>query len=226
MTKVKAILAHDDEVGIAKNGVMPWPHSKMDMKWFSENTKHNTVVMGSKTFYSEGMPKPLPNRYNVVLTSKPRQVEKNGAHLGFNGCVEDCINQIKNFHSQDIWIIGGSEVFKQSLHLLDEIRLTHIRRVYDCDTFIDLHEVIEKFKIYETWRHRYDPDIKSLVTFNVRVPGRSEYTTEKDLTFLRSKHGHDYIEKIFEKVDKQKELDLIEKRAYLDFINYHEKEEL
>lgn len=144
------MLAHDDKGGIAKNGKIPWPHLKKDMKAFENNTKGDVVVMGSKTFFADGMPKPLPNRYNVVLTTNPEKAEKAGAHFGFNGSFLDFIQKAETFE-HNIWVIGGAKVFKEAFPCINEIRLTHVHGDYGCDTYIDLDEIHQNYtKIFNT----------------------------------------------------------------------------
>jgi len=74
---IRAILACDDNWGIGKNGTLPWPHNPADQKWFKECTINSTVVMGKTTWDDPDMPKPLPKRRNVVITSG----DAPGAHV-------------------------------------------------------------------------------------------------------------------------------------------------
>ena len=67
---IKAILACDEEGGVSKKGTIPWPKNTKDLGWFKKNTTNNVVVMGSKTWVDPLMPWPLPNRINVLATTK------------------------------------------------------------------------------------------------------------------------------------------------------------
>ena len=67
---IKAILACDDYGGVSKNGTLPWPHNSTDLKWFKENTAGHVVVMGSTTWEDPHMPRPLPKRTNVLVTTR------------------------------------------------------------------------------------------------------------------------------------------------------------
>ena len=69
-TMIKAILACDDYGGVSKNGTLPWPHNSTDLKWFKDNTAGHIVVMGSTTWEDPGMPRPLPKRTNVLVTTR------------------------------------------------------------------------------------------------------------------------------------------------------------
>ena len=66
---IRAILAHDSQWGIGKNGDLPWPKNSEDLKWFKECTTGCTVMMGRGTWESLKF-KPLPNRTNAIVTSQ------------------------------------------------------------------------------------------------------------------------------------------------------------
>ena len=138
--KVRAILATDLKGGIGKSGDLPWPKNQKDMKWFSESTNNSIVIMGSKTW--ESLKGKLPNRLNVVVTSKIL----NGTDGNFKGPIELIIKQFKRLHpKRNIWIIGGANIYNQSWDLVDEVYLTKFKQKYDCDTYIDL-DLVENRK--------------------------------------------------------------------------------
>ena len=132
--EINAIVACDEEWGIGKDNSMPWPHNKQDMKWFKENTKNHVVLMGSNTW--ESLPsKPLPDRINIVCTTK---------ELGeptvstWTGDISTGIEYFKSLYKgRKLWIIGGANLYKQAIPLCDHIYLTRIKGVYGCNTFLD-----------------------------------------------------------------------------------------
>ena len=134
---IRAILACDDNWGIGKNGTLPWPHNPADQKWFKECTINSTVVMGKTTWDDPDMPKPLPKRRNVVITSG----DAPGAHV-----VTDMASAKKMLPQmdleEDVWIIGGARLVSGLLAYIDEIWLSRIKGIYDCDTFLP-RELIE-----------------------------------------------------------------------------------
>jgi dihydrofolate reductase len=154
---IRAILACDDNWGIGKNGTLPWPHNPADQKWFKECTVDSTVVMGKTTWDDPDMPKPLPKRKNVVVTS----TDAPGAHI-----VTDLISAKKMLPQmdleQDVWIIGGARLVSSLLAYIDEFWLSRIPGTYDCDTFLPkdlietsfyLHLSEKKDGVYiEKWR--------------------------------------------------------------------------
>lgn len=123
-------------VAIAKNNViglnnqLPW-HYKNDLKYFKEVTTNHKVVMGMKTFQSiiDRNGKILPNRENYVVTR----------NLKFNYPNVTVINDLKSFlkqnHQDEIFIIGGSQIFDIALDYADRLYITHINKEYDGDVF-------------------------------------------------------------------------------------------
>ena len=101
-----------------------------DLKHFKALTMGATVVMGKKTFFS--LPRrPLPNRRNIVLTrDESFQYE--------NTEVAHSIEELQKMLTADekVFIIGGGEVYRQFMPLVDELQITHIHHNWDdADTF-------------------------------------------------------------------------------------------
>lgn len=136
---INAIFAHDSSYGIGKNGALPWPHNSADMKWFSENTKNGVVIMGRKTWESLGSMR-LKNRVNIVLTRNIESVVGNPDMVlcaQGDALYETIINITENYASKKLWIIGGAELYKQTIPYCDHLYITAFKQQYDCDTFID-----------------------------------------------------------------------------------------
>lgn len=138
LNTVNAILAHDDNYGIGKNNDLPWPRNPADLKWFRECTLGHVVVMGRKTWESIGS-KPLPKRINVVVSTQQFPDQKDGGpdHVIF-GDVQQAIHTFLNelYPNLKIWIIGGADIYEQTLQHCDNIYLTHIPGDYYCDSFV------------------------------------------------------------------------------------------
>ena len=96
-----------------------------DLKYFKKLTLGHTVVMGRRTYESIGHP--LPNRTNVVISS-------NGNYSGVYNfkSLEDAI---KCFGDKDIYISGGSKLYKESLSYVDRMYITVIDKYMDGDTY-------------------------------------------------------------------------------------------
>ena len=136
---VNAILAHDDNYGIGKNGTMPWPHNDADMKWFRDCTLNHVVIMGRKTWESIGSKK-LPGRTNIVVTRSELIGTPDSIYFGE---ISKLINMLKReYPDLKIWIIGGGDIYKQALTHCDNIYVTKFGGDYECDTFVDMKEYL------------------------------------------------------------------------------------
>lgn len=144
---VNAILAHDDKNGIGKNNDLPWPRNAADMKWFRDCTIGHVVVMGRKTWESMGS-KPLPRRINVVVSSRrdfPHPKDGGPDHV-LTGELSGVKTLLKDLYPDlKIWIIGGANIYEQSLSTCDNIYLTRIPGDYECDTFVSLDKHLSGF---------------------------------------------------------------------------------
>lgn len=118
-------------VAIATNGVIGdknsllW-HIKEDMRFFRQKTTSHPVIMGRKTYDSLG--RPLPNRTNVVISRTLNHIE---------GCtvVHSLEEAIALFPSEEeIFIIGGAQIYAQALDVADRMYITRIEHSYEGDT--------------------------------------------------------------------------------------------
>jgi len=119
-------------VAVSRNGVigkdnqLPWRFSS-DLKHFKEITMGHTVIMGRKTFESIG--KPLPNRENFVLSRQKKNGEQG---ISFFSSIDEAFSKVK---SDKAFIIGGGDLYRQTLDRIDGIYLTRIQKDYEGDTF-------------------------------------------------------------------------------------------
>lgn len=140
-----AIFAIDEENGMGLNGSMPWPVNKEDMSWFKSTTLNHVVVMGSNTWNSVGMPKPLPNRINIVATSQDPTKFPVGT---INGDI--CQNLIAlqaQWPEKNIFVIGGANLLLQAIPVIEKMYITRITEQYDCDTKIEISSFMPQFKL-------------------------------------------------------------------------------
>ena len=110
---VSLIVAHANQNVIGFNGDMPW-HLPADLKNLKNLTEGNTIVMGRKTL--ETVKNRLPNRKNVVLT-RNKDFNFDGVEI-----IHD-IEEIEKLEGK-IFIFGGSNVYEQTMHLVDEMFIT------------------------------------------------------------------------------------------------------
>lgn len=143
---IKAILACDEEGGVSKDGTLPWPHNSVDLQWFKQNTAGHTVIMGSTTWQDPGMPRPLPKRTNILATNRPEDFE--GAHYYVRGDLKHEIGMYADDNPGTItWIIGGPNIIEQTLGIIDEFYISRIPGKYDCDTFLPLDDIENRFNL-------------------------------------------------------------------------------
>jgi dihydrofolate reductase len=128
LSHIVAVSAND-VIGV--NNTLPWDIPE-DMKFFREKTKGRALIMGRKTFESilKRLGKPLPGRKNVVIT---RQTDYRAAEgvLVFHSLEEVA----QALAQEDLYIIGGAEIFKLALPLAREMYITHVKGDYEGDAF-------------------------------------------------------------------------------------------
>ena len=153
---IKAILACDDTGGVSKGGTLPWPNNSTDLKWFKENTAGHVVIMGSTTWEDPHMPRPLPKRTNVLVTSRPAEFP--GADHYISGDLNKSVQRIaEKFPSLITWVIGGPNIIEQTLGVIDEFYLSRIPGAYACDTFLPMKKIETLFKV--KWEEEH-PEVK------------------------------------------------------------------
>ncbi len=126
---ISIIAAMDEKMGIGKNGKIPW-HIPEDLKRFKQITTNHVVIMGRKTYQSIGTS--LPNRVNIVV-SKNQDFNPVGAMVV--GSIPEAIDLAKKFEKDEIFIIGGSEMYFQTINLADKLYLTLVKGDYKADAF-------------------------------------------------------------------------------------------
>lgn len=157
---VSLIVAVAENLGIGKNNDLLW-HLPKDMKFFKETTSNHHILTGRKNYLS--IPKkfrPLPNRVNIVLT---RDLNFNEPNCIIKHNLDDAINFAKENNEQELFIIGGGEIYKQAiaLNLVDKMYITHVHTRLEADTFfpkIDLekwHITCEQF-VEKDEKNKYD----------------------------------------------------------------------
>lgn len=135
---ISAIVAADDNWGIGRANKL-LAHIPEDMKFFKNRTMNSVVIMGRKTY--ESLPKrPLPNRYNIVITSKINdgnvlEVKEDGVVYVNMETLKSMLPHLSKFPF-DIYIIGGGMVYKELLPYCEQVYITNIYKIYDdADTF-------------------------------------------------------------------------------------------
>ena len=125
---ISLVVAASENNAIGQNNALLWKLPN-DMKFFKNLTWGMPVIMGRKTFESIG--KPLPNRTNIVISKTANKIE--GCFV-FN-TIDAGIEFAKSLNEENLFIIGGDSIYKQSLSMCDTIYLTRIHHQFEADSF-------------------------------------------------------------------------------------------
>ncbi|MDD5721034.1 MAG: dihydrofolate reductase [Candidatus Pacebacteria bacterium] len=117
MISLIAAIGKNNELG--KSNTLLW-HLPVDMKHFKETTTLHPVIMGRKTFESIGHP--LPNRRNIVITRNVNY-KKEGVELAYS--LNEALDLFPD-QNEEIFIIGGAELYRQTMPIADKLYITHI----------------------------------------------------------------------------------------------------
>jgi dihydrofolate reductase len=133
---VSLIVAVSENGVIGKNNDLIW-HLPKDMKYFKEKTLGHHIIMGRKNF--ESIPhkfRPLRNRVNIIVT---RNRDYTAKDCIIATSIESAIDYSKSNKEDEVFIIGGGEIYKQSIqkNLVDKIYLTRVHADFDGDTFFE-----------------------------------------------------------------------------------------
>jgi len=127
--KISIICAISENRAIGKDNKLLW-YITNDLNRFKELTSGHVVLMGRNTFLSIG--RSLPNRTNIIITQDKRYKAA--------GCIvcyslEEAIETAKQYEEDEIFIIGGGQIYKQTIGLVDKLYLTVVESEFEADTF-------------------------------------------------------------------------------------------
>lgn len=103
-----------------------------DQKMFRNETINKVVVLGRKTMDTFPQKQPLPKRTNIILTRNPEYTVKDAIVVH---SVEELLEELKNYNSEDVYIIGGDSVYQQMLPYCDVAHVTYIEQSYAADSY-------------------------------------------------------------------------------------------
>lgn len=103
-----------------------------DMRFFRDETTNKVVIMGRNTLETFPGGRPLKNRLNVVITSKPDFVVNDAVVVH---SVKEALEAVKDYKSEDVYIIGGASIYEQMLEYCDVAHVTKIDYAYHADTY-------------------------------------------------------------------------------------------
>ena len=153
-----AAVAENNALG--KNNDLLW-HLPNDFKRFKEITSGHHIIMGRKTF--ESFPKPLPNRTHVIIT---RQND-----FEYEGCI--VVQNIEKALSvcpinENLYIIGGGEIYQQSISFADQLDITRVHHSFDADVYFpeidpEIWELTSETFHQKDERHLFDYTFQTFV---------------------------------------------------------------
>lgn len=128
---MNVIVAADKNWGIGKDNKL-LVSIPADMKFFRETTTGNVVVMGRKTLESFPGGLPLKRRTNIVLTKDVNYQVKDAVLVH---SVEELLEELKKYDSENVYVIGGDSVYRQLLPYCDIAHVTKIDYAYEADSY-------------------------------------------------------------------------------------------
>jgi dihydrofolate reductase len=158
---ISLIVAMDKQGGIGKDNQLPW-HLVSDLKRFKRLTMGHYVVMGRKTYETIG--RKLPGRVMVILTRKKDFFAEGCLVVNSLGAA---IDLVKVDLDNELFIIGGGEIFKQAIGMADKIYLTTVHTEVGADVYfpkLDPHEweIISTEIMSPNMGEDYESDFKIL----------------------------------------------------------------
>ncbi len=149
------IAAAAENNALGKDNDLIW-HLPDDFKRFKALTTGHHIIMGRKTF--ESFPKPLPNRTHVIIT-RQKNYQPEGCLVAdsLDAAVAMCPK------NEDVFVIGGGEIYKQAIAIADKIELTRVHADFDADTFFP--EINGEWQLISEEHHPKDEKHKYDFTF-------------------------------------------------------------
>jgi dihydrofolate reductase len=155
---ISLIVATDKKNGIGKNNQLLW-HLPKDLQFFKKTTSGHPIIMGRKTYDSIG--KALPNRRNIVISRQiDLTIEGVEVYPNIDAAVAACGLE------EEIFVIGGGEIYKQALAIATKIYLTKVDHQFDADTFFSELNLKDWKVIFE---ENHLKDEKHLYNFSFNI---------------------------------------------------------
>jgi dihydrofolate reductase len=151
---ITIVVAIAQNHAIGKDNQLLWNLPK-DLKHFKDITTGHTVIMGRKTYDSVG--KPLPKRRNIIITRQ---------NITIDGCevvssIEDALALCAD--EEEVFVVGGAEIYRQSMHLVNRIYLTIVKKDFEADSFFP---PINEKEWNTVAQENFEPDEKNNLPFS------------------------------------------------------------
>ena len=158
------IAATSTNNALGKDNQLVW-HLPDDFKRFKALTTDHYIIMGRKTF--ESFPKPLPNRTHVIITRQSNYEAPEGCIVVSS--LEEAIAISPK--SEEVFIVGGGEIYKQSIDIADKVDLTRVHTTVEADTFFpeinpDQWELVFEEVHLKDEKHAFDFTFQTFIKSN------------------------------------------------------------
>jgi len=158
---ISIIVAVSENQVIGKDNKLVW-NLRTDMNFFKTTTSGHHVIMGRKNY--DSIPekwRPLPNRTNIVVTRQDGLELENCMVVN---SIDKGLEFARNNNEEEAFIIGGGEIYRQSMDIVDKIYYTEVKAIVDGDTYfpeinMNIWEEVSRKKYLADDRNEYDFDI-------------------------------------------------------------------
>lgn len=151
---ISQIVAMSENNVIAKEGKLPW-HLPADLSYFREKTWGHHVLMGRKNYTAEG--KILKGRTNIIITRRKNFKVKDAYVFS---TIKEGIEFARKNGEKELFVVGGGEIYKQTLSQTDKLYITVVHKTVKGDTFYPEINLNDWNKISE---RKYKSDEKNPV---------------------------------------------------------------
>jgi len=156
---IRLIAAIDSKRGLANEHGIPWQGKiPVDVRYFRDQTRGSNILMG-RTTYTEFV-KPLPDRKSFVLTHNLATLNS-GFEVVHN--LDEFIELYKNEGNNDLWVIGGANLFAQTIVQADELYLTQLNKDFHCTKFFPAFE--QYFELF----HKSAAQQENSITYHFEI---------------------------------------------------------
>lgn len=166
---VSLIAAQSTNRIIGINNNLPWDIPE-DLNYFKEKTRGKIIIMGRKTF--ESLPKMLPKRFHIVISRNPApSTTQNQDMVVWVNSIEQALATAKNLIPQwpeEVFIIGGGEIYTQSLAFTDRIYLTQIHKEFNGDAYFPEFDK-SKFKLVSSTKGHTESQKNPQLSFDYQI---------------------------------------------------------
>ena len=118
-----------------------------DQKYFRQETTGKVVVLGRKTLETFPQGRPLPNRLNIIVSTKKDYEVKDAIVVH---SIEELLEELKKYDTNDVYIIGGDSIYKQMISYCDTALVTKIDRKYDADAYFPNLDAMDDWEMTAT----------------------------------------------------------------------------